>query len=82
VDRGSDLWRSADQAQAEYFRKLIGGLRLEAESELAGLFVQLQGLSSSGERARSLRRVVRALQAETRSLDRMGEALQERFGSV
>jgi rRNA maturation protein Rpf1 len=69
--------RHADLAQAEYFRRTLSALRLEAESEIARNYVDLQKANNIGNagRATELRRVIRAKEAELITLDKLGDAL-------
>jgi hypothetical protein len=67
--------REAELVQAEYFRRIIGSLRLEAETRIARNYLDLQKLMSTNRPARitDLRRLIRVEEAELITLDRLGE---------
>ena len=69
--------REAELVQAEYFRRIIGSLRLQAETQIARNYLNLQKLMSADGSARvtDLRRLIRVEQAELITLERLGEAL-------
>ena len=70
--------RRADAAQAEYYRRELSGIRAQAESDLARRYIELQQLQASGllDRAADVRRVIRALEHEIETLERLGEGLR------
>ncbi|TFV55550.1 hypothetical protein E4P42_22195 [Mycobacterium sp. PS03-16] len=76
--------READARQAEYFRRVLSDMRLAASSQLARHGIELQKARNAGLAARvsELRRVVHALEVELRTLDRLGDALQERLAGM
>ena len=69
--------RRADAAQADYYRRELSGLRAQAQSDLARKYIELQQLQGSGllDRAADARRVIRALEREITTLERLGEGL-------
>lgn len=76
--------RDADLRQAEYFQRLLSEMRLDANTQLARLSIDLQRALNAGQngRAAELRRLIRALLSEMRTLDTLGEALAERLGAA
>lgn len=68
----------ADAAQAEYYRQELSGIRAQAESDLARKCIEVQQLQGSGhlDRAADARRVIRALEREIATLERLGEGLK------
>lgn len=69
--------READFAQAEYYRQELSRLRAQAQSDIARKYIELQQLQSSGllDRAADVRRVIRALEYEIATLERLGDGL-------
>lgn len=69
--------READVAQAEYYRRELSGIRAQAESDLARKYIELQQLQDSGllSRAADVRRLIRALEYEITTLERLGHGL-------
>jgi hypothetical protein len=69
--------RQADAAQAEYYRRELSGIRAQAQSDVARRYIELQQLQASGlmARAADVRRIIRALESELVTLDRLGEGL-------
>lgn len=70
--------READAAQAEYYRQELSGIRAQAESQLARKYIELQQCQASGltQRAADVRRVIRALEREIVTLEKLGEGLK------
>lgn len=70
--------READVAQAEYYRQELSGIRAQAESNLARKYIELQQCQASGlmDRAVDVRRVIRALEREIVTLEKLGEGLK------
>ena len=66
-----------DVAQAEYYRRELSGIRAQAETDLARKYIELQQLQNSGltSRAADARRMIRALESEVTTLERLGEGL-------
>jgi len=73
---------TADRDQADYFHELLGRKRAELDERIDKLHVQLARLDRvHDERAvRSRRRIIKALESEARSIDRMRNALGLRLG--
>lgn len=72
----------ADALQAKYFRGYFESQRNAVRAELAGLVKRLtRGMTSNGDagEASVIRRAIRAAENELRIIDRMLEALDERF---
>jgi hypothetical protein len=69
---------SADAAQADYYRRELSALRAQAQSDIARNYIELQQLLNSGlmQRAANTRRVIRALESELNTLERLGEGLK------
>lgn len=70
--------RKADVAQAEYYRHELSGIRAQAEADLARKYIEVQQCQASGldDRAADARRVIRALEREIITLERLGEGLR------
>lgn len=70
--------------QAEYFQRLLSQMRLDANTQLARLSIDLQRTLNARQngRASEIRRLIRALLAEMRTLDTLGEALAERLDAA
>ncbi len=70
--------RKADVAQAEYYRHELSGIRAQAEPDLARKYIEVQQCQASGldDRAADARRVIRALEREIITLERLGEGLR------
>ena len=77
IDGDAAQNREADVAQAEYYRQELSGIRAQAESDLARRFIELQQLQNSGlsTRAADVRRIIRALENEVITLERLGQGL-------
>jgi hypothetical protein len=69
--------RRADAAQAEYYRRELSAIRAQAQSDVARRYIELQRLQAAGltARAADVRRIVRALESELATLNRLGEGL-------
>jgi hypothetical protein len=76
--------RHADLAQAEYFRRTIGKLRLAADCDIARNYADLLQANTVGNvgRATVLRRMIRAKEAELITLDKLGDALDRRLAEL
>jgi hypothetical protein len=70
--------RKADAAQAEYYRQELSAIRARAEADLAKKYIETQQYQASGiaDRAVDARRVIRALEREIATLERLGEGLK------
>jgi hypothetical protein len=70
--------RDANAAQAEYYRRELSGIRAQAEADIARKYIELQQVQDSGllARAEHVRRVIRALEREVATLERLGEGLK------
>lgn len=68
---------SANLAQAEYFRRELSGIRAQAETDLARNYIELQQVQNSGltSRAADVRRIIRALEYELTTLERLAAGL-------
>jgi hypothetical protein len=70
--------REANAAQAEYYRRELSGIRARAETDVAQKYIELQQVQDSGllARAAHVRRIIRALEREIATLERLGEGLK------
>gem|GEM_PF-3633231 len=70
--------RDANAAQAEYYRRELSGIRARAEADIARKYIELQQVQDSGllTRAGHVRRIIRALEREIATLERLGEGLK------
>jgi hypothetical protein len=71
----------ADLQQAHYFHTLLGDERAELEEQLDQLHTELLTLDRIGDEhgVRTKRRIIKALESEARSIDRMRKALSARL---
>jgi hypothetical protein len=78
VDGDVEGNRKADAAQAEYYRQELSEIRARAEANLARKYIEVQQYQTSGlaDRAADARRVIRALEREIATLERLGEGLK------
>lgn len=69
--------REANAAQADYYRRELSGLRAQAQSDIARKYIELQQMQDSGRlaRAHDVRRIIRALELEIATLERLGQGL-------
>jgi hypothetical protein len=74
--------RSADRRQGDYFRRLLDDQRAQVQQELSGHAAMLAEHQQAGDLSgvRRLRRLVRAKETELTTLDRLIQALEQRFG--
>jgi hypothetical protein len=73
--------RTADRQQAEYFRRVLDDQRTQVQQELARDSSLLAKYQHAGDLSgvRRMRRVVRARETELITLDRLIDALNQRF---
>ncbi len=73
---------AADLQQAHYFHELLAHKRAELDEQLDDIQVELFRLDRMGDvrGVRSKRRIIKALESEARSIDRMRKALSLRLG--
>jgi hypothetical protein len=78
VNENAEINREADAAQAEYHRRELSGIRAQARADIARRYIGLQQLQDSGllTRAADVRRIIRALERELVTLERLGEGLK------
>jgi hypothetical protein len=71
----------ADAMQAEYFKGFLEQERLESAARLAALMGHLTECLAAGDTTHisHLRRVIRKADNELRGIDRMADALKQRF---
>ena len=71
----------ADRDQAGYFHELLGRKRAELDERIDELHVELTRLDRvhDGRAVHSKRRIIRALESEAHSIDRMLKALRNRM---
>lgn len=64
-------------AHADYLRHELSGLRARAETDLARNYIELQQVRNSGltSRAVYVQRLIRALELESATLERLGEGI-------
>lgn len=64
-------------AQADYWRNQLSGLRARAQTDLVRRYIELQQVRSSGltNRAAYVERIIRALETELATLERLGEGI-------
>lgn len=74
-----DHGAEANAAQVEYFRQELSALRAQSHTELARRHIELQQAQNSGltRRAADVRRIIRALETELMTLERLGERLDD-----
>ncbi len=72
---------AADLQQARYLHWLLGRIRAELNEHLEDVLTELVRLERIGDehRVRSKRHIIKALESEARSIDRMRTALQLRL---
>jgi hypothetical protein len=70
--------RKADMAQAKYYRQELSAIRARTEANLARKYIEVQQYQASGiaDRAADARRVIRALEREIVTLERLGDGLK------
>ncbi|TPG31752.1 hypothetical protein [Mycolicibacterium hodleri] len=78
VNGGTPQNRDVNSEQADYYRQELSGIRAQAEADLARRYIELQQVQDSGlaARAADVRRVIRALELEVATLERLGEGLK------
>ena len=74
---------AADDEQGRYFHELLTVERAELEERLERLHTQAMKLTAMGEerKARNKRKIIRALEGEAHTIDRMLKALRNRLGA-
>ena len=77
INANVDGNRLAQAARAEYYRRELSGIRAQAQSDLARRYIELQRLQNAGltGRAADARRLIRALEYEITTLERLGDGL-------
>jgi hypothetical protein len=78
----SPVLREGDLRQAEYFRQMLDGRKAEICEQLEAELDALARFQSAGDAARAgrHRRLVKALESELRTVDRMLLAVRVRLG--
>ncbi|MBV8349194.1 MAG: hypothetical protein JOZ49_17220 [Mycolicibacterium sp.] len=71
----------ADREQAHYFDGVLSGQRAERDRRLDGLYLEVTRLDGIGDAAgvRHKRRLIRSIENEVRTIDRMQKALRLRL---
>jgi hypothetical protein len=71
----------ADREQAHYFGGVLSGQRAELDQRLDGLYLEVTRLDGMGDAAgvRHKRQLIRSIESEVRTIDRMQTALRLRL---